>query len=113
MISTQNLSAITNGINKRCLLKNSISRFISIGKKVSTIFSRYTFAQTMIVLKPNAVSPQGPFTTGDVTNVLIGIENVGDLNQGLVQSLDSFNRKIQGQISEFSTTKKSPPQVQS
>jgi len=46
----------------------------------------YTFAQTMIVLKPNAMSPQGPFTTGDVTNVLIGIENVGDLNQANIDA---------------------------
>ena len=41
----------------------------------------------MIVLKPNAMSPQGPFTTGDVTNVLIGIENVGDLNQERIKIL--------------------------
>ncbi|CAG5102801.1 Oidioi.mRNA.OKI2018_I69.chr1.g473.t1.cds [Oikopleura dioica] len=38
----------------------------------------YTFANTIIVLKPNADSPQGPFTTGEVTNILIGLENIND-----------------------------------
>jgi len=46
----------------------------------------YSFAQTMIVLKPNAMSPQGPFSVGDVTNILVGIENVDDLTQANIDS---------------------------
>jgi len=38
----------------------------------------YTFANTIIVLKPNANSPQGPFSPGDVTNIMVGLENIND-----------------------------------
>lgn len=41
----------------------------------------YTFAQSFIVLRPNALSPQGPFEVGSVTNVLIGIENASEFTQ--------------------------------
>lgn len=46
----------------------------------------YTFAQTMIVLTPNAMTPQGPFAVGDITNILVGIENVDELTQANIDS---------------------------
>lgn len=46
----------------------------------------YTFAQTMIILKPNAQSPQGPFAVGDVTNIVVGLENIDDLTQVNIDS---------------------------
>lgn len=46
----------------------------------------YTFAQTIIALKPNALSPAGPFAIGDVTNILIGLENIDTLTQANVDT---------------------------
>merc|ERR1712110_473726 len=46
----------------------------------------YTFAQTVIALKPNSMSPEGPFAVGEVTDILIGLENIDDLTQSNIDS---------------------------
>lgn len=46
----------------------------------------YTFATTLIALTPNAMSPQGPFSEGDITNVLIGLENISEMTQANIDS---------------------------
>ena len=40
----------------------------------------------MIVLEPNSATPTGPWTEGDVDNVLIGIENHDDFTQANIDS---------------------------
>jgi len=50
------------------------------------IHQYYTFAQTLIVLEPNSATPTGPWTEGDVDNVLIGIENHDDFTQANIDS---------------------------
>ena len=40
----------------------------------------------MIVLEPNSATPTGPWTEGDVDNVLIGIENHDDFTQANIES---------------------------
>lgn len=46
----------------------------------------YTFATTIIALKPNAMSPPGPFVQDEVTNILIGLENIDELTQANIDS---------------------------
>jgi len=46
----------------------------------------YTFAQTFVVLSPNAYSPQGPWSNGDQTDILIGIENYDDFTQANIDA---------------------------
>ena len=51
------------------------------------IYSRYTFAQTFVVLTPNAYSPQGEnWSNGDQTDILIGIENYDDFTQANIDA---------------------------
>ena len=53
---------------------------------IYVILFSYTFAQTLIVLEPNSATPTGPWTEGDVDNVLIGIENHDDFTQANIDS---------------------------
>jgi len=46
----------------------------------------YTFAQTFIVLAPNSHSPSGPWTAGEVTDILVGIENYDEFTAEKVDS---------------------------
>ena len=76
------------------LLQSSVSPMLATNGEfpmVTTHFdfdsvTRYTFAQTLIVLSPNEFSPTEQWSNGDQTDILIGIENYDEFTQANIDA---------------------------